>query len=50
MSKLKILVKLTLIYFAVLNPSTAMTFDRDYLYNFIEIMLKAMSAYQLKGK
>jgi len=35
MSKLKILVKLAVIYLAILNPSTAMTFDRDYLYNFI---------------
>ncbi|AZQ85538.1 flagellar basal body P-ring formation protein FlgA [Colwellia sp. Arc7-635] len=50
MSKLKILVKLTLIYFAVLNPSTAMTFDRDYLYNFIENYVESNISIPAEGK
>jgi flagella basal body P-ring formation protein FlgA len=36
MNKLKILVKITLIYLVIVNPSSAMTFDRDYLYNLIK--------------
>jgi flagellar basal body P-ring formation protein FlgA len=36
MSKLKLLVQITLLYLAGLNPSKAMTFDREYLYNFIK--------------
>ena len=36
MRKLKILVSVTLIYLAIANPGSAMTFDRDYLYNFIK--------------
>lgn len=36
MSKLKILVKITVIYFALLNSSNAMDFDRDYLKKFIK--------------
>tara|TARA_R110000787_G_scaffold97379_2_gene201014 strand:- start:1085 stop:1777 length:693 start_codon:yes stop_codon:yes gene_type:complete len=50
MSKLKILVKLTLIYLAVLNPSTAMTFDREYLYNFIESYVKNQVSVPAQGR
>tara|TARA_R110000737_G_scaffold327468_1_gene341744 strand:- start:361 stop:1053 length:693 start_codon:yes stop_codon:yes gene_type:complete len=50
MNKLKILVKLVLIYIAVLNPSTAMTFDRDYLYNFIETYVKNQVSVPAQGK
>ncbi len=50
MSKLKILVKLTLIYLAIVNPSTAMTFDRDYIYNLIESHLKNHLSIPAQGK
>ncbi len=50
MSKLKILVKLTLIYLVIVNPSTAMTFDRDYIYNFIESHLKNHVSIPTQGK
>jgi len=36
MNKLKILVKITVIYLAMLNVSNAMVFDREYLTNFIK--------------
>lgn len=40
MSKLKILVLLPLIYMTLFNPSQAMTFDRDYIYNLIKTSVK----------
>ena len=36
MSKLKILVKISFFYLAILNTSTAMVFDRDYLKTFVK--------------
>lgn len=50
MSKLKILVKIAVIYFAVLNSSIAMTFDRDYLYNFIKSYVKSNVSIPTHGK
>ena len=50
MSKLKILVKLSFIYLALLNPSHAMTFDRDYLYNFIESYVEKQINVPAQGK
>jgi len=50
MSKLKILVKITLIYLAILNPSQAMTFDREYIYNFIESYVENHVSVPTQGK
>jgi len=50
MSKLKILVKLTLIYLAIFNPSQAMTFDREYIYQFIESYVKNHVSVPAQGK
>jgi len=50
MSKLKILVKFAVIYLAVLNSSTAMTFDRDYLYNFIKSYVESNVSIPAQGK
>ena len=50
MNKLKILVKLTLIYLAILNPSQAMTFDREYIYNFIKSYVENHVSVPTQGK
>lgn len=36
MNLLKILLTIALLYFVTVTPSSAMTFDREYLYNFIK--------------
>jgi flagella basal body P-ring formation protein FlgA len=50
MSKLKILVRITLIYLAIVNPSVAMKFDRDYLYNFIKSYVENNISVPAQGK
>ena len=50
MSKLKILLKLIIIYLAILTPSSAMTFDREYLYNFIKTYVEDNISVPAEGK
>ena len=50
MSKLKILVKITLSYLAILNTSNAMVFDRDYLTNFIKSSVEKHITLPTQGK
>ena len=50
MSKLKILLKITLMYLVILHPSSAMTFDREYLYNFIKTHVEANISVPTEGK
>jgi flagella basal body P-ring formation protein FlgA len=50
MSKLKILVKISLIYLAMLNTSNAMVFDRDYLSNFIKSYVEEQMTVPKQGK
>ncbi|WP_085298153.1 flagellar basal body P-ring formation chaperone FlgA [Cognaticolwellia mytili] len=49
MNKLKILVKITLIYLAILKTSSAMTFDRDYLTNFIKSHVESHITAPIQG-
>ncbi len=50
MSKLKILVKITVIYFTLLTSSNAMVFDRDYLNNFIKSQVQEQIKAPAQGK
>ncbi|MBA6389478.1 flagellar basal body P-ring formation protein FlgA [Colwellia sp. BRX10-3] len=50
MHKLKILVKITLTYLAIVNPGSAMTFDRDYLYNLIKTHVENNVSLPAQGK
>ncbi|TWX73193.1 flagellar basal body P-ring formation chaperone FlgA [Colwellia sp. C1TZA3] len=50
MNKLKIVVTITLIYFASISASSAMTFDRDYLYNFIKSYVEDNVSLPARGK
>jgi flagella basal body P-ring formation protein FlgA len=50
MSKLKILVKISLAYLVITNTCSAMVFDRDYLNKFIKAYVKEHVAVPSQGK
>jgi len=50
MNKLKTVIAITLIYLASINASSAMTFDRDYLYNFIKSYVEDSVSLPARGK
>mgnify|MGYP000100181509 CR=1 FL=1 len=50
MNKLKVLAKLAVIYCVIASPCDAMTFDRDYLYNFIENYVKNHTPVSKQGR
>lgn len=50
MSQLKIILTIALIYIAIVNSSSAMTFDREYLYNFIKKHVENNVSLPAQGK
>lgn len=50
MSPLKILLAIPFIYFAIVSSSSGMTFDREYLYNFIKKHVESNVTLPAQGK